>query len=443
MISRLLVGFLVLAIAGAFGQVGMFGPVSVRLRAGDLAPDVVFDRILSSPAGARPGQINLSGRMTVLAFFPDTSLNLQAVTRWNALIPALAQKPVQFVWITAESESSLAPWLAAHPMQGWVVHDPGGATGRSYGLEMASTIFIGADRRIIGFDHPFVPSAETVMAALEGRTTTTPEDLEGNLEAFLRSRKVLLKAEPERLPGFEDHKPDFPPSDTVHIAPAQSKNSGNYGGDNYWSLESYTLKSALAELYNLNLIRIDLPAALDDGKRYDFSLVLPRPEDKDQIYQRFRRGIQDHFHVTAANAARSMDVYVVSAIAGRQPPAINPPDDDDSGVGFSTTASIEFQVAHIAGTAEAPEPMRALPDVVPLSAICAVSLDGTADQFSHHLESLLDRPVVNETNLSGEFAFHTSEHRGGPNDFSARLRDELGLAIEPARRSVTLLVLKP
>jgi hypothetical protein len=42
--------------------------------------------------------------MTVLAFFPDTSHNIQSVTRWNALVAEFADKPIQFVWITGEKD---------------------------------------------------------------------------------------------------------------------------------------------------------------------------------------------------------------------------------------------------------------------------------------------------------------------------------------------------
>ncbi len=105
-----------------------------------------------------------------------------------------ADKLVQFVWITGEAESSLGPWLQKHPVNGWVFHDPLGATGGSYGLEDLSAVIIGNDRRIIGFDQMIVPEPDTINAALHGR------------------RSVHLDAEPPRMPRAEEHKPDFPPS---------------------------------------------------------------------------------------------------------------------------------------------------------------------------------------------------------------------------------------
>lgn len=59
------------------------------------------------------------------------------------------------------------------------------------------------------------------------------------------------------------------------------------------------------------------------------------------------------------------------------------------------------------------------------------------------MESTLDQPVVNETDLKGEFVFRIEDSKGAENDFLERLRDQLGLVITPAQRSVETLVLEP
>jgi uncharacterized protein (TIGR03435 family) len=69
-----------------------------------------------------------------------------------------------------------------------------------------------------------------------------------------------------------------------------------------------------------------------------------------------------------------------------------------------------------------------------------VSIDGSADEFCHMLEAQLDRPVVNETNLAGEFAFRVESTKGAANDFLTHLRDQLGLVITPAQRNIEALV---
>jgi hypothetical protein len=84
-----------------FEPTGIFGSVTAHLKARDLAPDLVFTKILNPPSAAPWSSANLSGQTTVLAFFPDTSHNLQSVP---------------------------------------------------YGIEDLSPFMIGNDRRIVGFD---------------------------------------------------------------------------------------------------------------------------------------------------------------------------------------------------------------------------------------------------------------------------------------------------
>ena len=75
-----------------------------------------------------------------------------------------------------------------------------------------------------------------------------------------------------------------------------------------------------------------------------------------------------------------------------------------------------------------------------VGAVRSVSLEGTADEFCHMLEGALDRPVVNETGLEGEFKFQIESNESSENDFLERLRDQLGIVIAPAQRNVEMLV---
>ena len=80
-----------------------------------------------------------------------------------------------------------------------------------------------------------------------------------------------------------------------------------------------------------------------------------------------------------------------------------------------------------------------MPKAFSVSAIRSISVEGTTDEFCHLMERKLDRPIVNETNLEGEFEFHV-EPSPGKNDFLNRLRDELGFVIAPAQRNIETLV---
>lgn len=433
MLARFLVLLLTAAVAHLFGQPS-------HLKAGDLAPDIGFTNVLSAPGSSGWNSANLSGQMTVLAFYPDTSHNLQSVSRWNALVEQFVDRPVQFAWITQEDEASLLPWLQAHPVKGSVLHDPNGATWRSYGMELPAAVIIGADRRIVGFDRKMIPTADTLKAALEGRIITTPlKPGTPEFKAFVERRLVLLDAEPPRLPRPDDHKPDFPPSYTLHVSPAKLESGGgNYGGSDFMSFQGFDLKGLVSELYNLNPVRIQLPASLDDGKRYDFDLVLPEPDSKENIYNRIRQGIQEYFHLTVGRENRVLDAYVVTAPGAK--PAMVKAKLEDELTSFSKSSSIGFEVIEVPG---APDDAASPPKAVSIAAIRSISMQGTIEEFCHRLEGTLDRPVVNETKLDGEYDLQVETANDVKTDFLERLRDQFGLVITSAPRSVEILVFSP
>jgi hypothetical protein len=106
---------------------------------------------------------------------------------------------------------------------------------------------------------PRVPDKPTPTAALEGRL-------------------LHLNAEPPRMPRTDDHKPDFPPSYAVNISPAKTADGGDFSSNRFQNFQGVTLRHILAQVFDVNPVRILLPAALDDNKLYDVAIALPDPE---------------------------------------------------------------------------------------------------------------------------------------------------------------------
>ena len=432
MIARSLLLVIALAVPSGSAQMGVYGTVAAHVKAGDRAPDVAFTKVLSAPVAGSWSQTNLSGQLTVLAFMPDTSHNLQIVTLWNDLVEKFSDQAIQFLWITGESESTLLPWLGEHPISGWVLLDSTGRTGNAYGMEIPENVIVGADRRIVGYYMGTTETESLLEAVKDGRITTTRPD-KATLKAFMESGKVLIDAEPQRIPRQDDHRPAFPPSYMVHVSLAQNEERGNFSADDYWALKGYSVKEVVGELYDVNSIRLHLPASLDNNKRYDFALVLPKGESREKMKERMRQGLQDNFHVTATRENRLVDVYVVSVVPGRRPPALEATEDGMGG------RSSGIQFSSVEGAGELQEEMK--PQSI--SALRGVYQDGTVNEFCHRLEGFLDRPVVNETGLEGEFKLYVKSSEGEENDFLGRLRDELGLVIAPSQRNVEMVVFEP
>jgi uncharacterized protein (TIGR03435 family) len=430
MIPRLLLALSVVAAPCAWGQ-GVYGPVTAHVKAGDRAPDLVFTNTLSSPVPGSWSPQNLTGPVTVLGFFPDTTDNPQLVTLWNAAVEKFAGKPVQFVWITGQDESRLLPWLAQHPIKGWVFEDAKGRTGNAYGMEMPVGVIVGADGRLVGFSQGLIGEIEQLVTATEeGRITTTPQT-QASLPAFMAAHKVLMDAEPFRFPRADEYKPAFAPSTTLHVSPAQKDDNGNYGGDDFRSLKGYTVRAAIEDFYDMPASRLVLPAALDDGKRYNFAIVLPEGEGRDKVKPLGQAGLEDYYHLTARHEERIMDVYVMSAMPGRKLPVSQLAERGMHGSGGSIDGGGEFD----------PATNEFKPG--PLSTVRGISVDGTVAELCDELQHVLDRPLVNETRLEGEFDFSAQAAKGAPNNFAEVLRDRLGLVITPERRSVDMLVFSP
>jgi len=81
--------------------------------------------------------------------------------------------------------------------------------------------------------------------------------------------------------------------------------------------------------------------------------------------------------------------------------------------------------------------------MLPLSQVRGVSVEGSVDKLCHALESSVDRPVVNESSLKGDFVFDVKATPGGENDFLERLKNQLGIVITPAQRDVDVVTVKP
>ncbi len=193
------------------------------------------------------------------------------------------------------------------------------------------------------------------------------------------------------------------------------------------------MKRLLAEMLDVNPIRIELPTSIDTRARYDFSIVLPKDEDKETKSRVMLQGVEDYFHLAAARESRLRDVYVLTASDPKLPASARDP--LEGGGGGSSVGYID--VAGLDDLAE--EKPHAI------EAITSVSMGGSVDEFCKMLEGSLDRPLVNETKLDGRFDFQVpdpefSAQNLPKGDFVERLRKLLGLVIAPAQRNVETVV---
>ena len=420
MTSRFLPASILLACVCAPGQTGLYGPVTAHPKAGSAAPDLTFSKALSTPDGTAWSHGNLAGRTTVLAFFPDTTDNLEAVTQWNKAVDQFAGKPVQFVWITGEDEQKVVPWLAQHPIKGWVLEDPAGATGSAYGMTVPENVIVGPDGKIAGFFAGLALAGPTIRAVQDGRATTV-RPTRATRKAFVAAKKLLLDAEPRSMPVPEEHRPSFAPSYAVHVTASAGDEHSSARSEDFWSLRGFTLKEAIVELYGFPAPRLRMPEALDTAQHYDIDLVLPAPENRGKMRERMEVGLLEHFHLAATRNSRLVPVYVLTAQNGSHPTQAKRPGN-----------AFEVESVETPGQTDDWKPLR-------LEAVRGVASQGTMEDFCRQFEAELDTPVVDETHLKGDFTISIKAEDTDRNDFLERLREEAGLILTQGERTLEIL----
>jgi hypothetical protein len=259
MTMRLFLILIAIAIASVFGQT----PAPVK--AGDLAPNLTWTRIL---VGGQPG--TFIGRVTVIGFFPAVSPNESLVSRWNELVAKFAGQPVHFVWIASEYQPPLDPWLEKHPVSGCLLLDPLGATAQAYGVEFGGVI-VNTDGHIAGFTFA-LPAEKQIKAVQEGSAIAIKGDAnDSQMDAILAGRAVRLDSEPHRM-RVPESKPDIPPSLEVRISPSKTNGTEETQGPDWWVQRGFDLKAVIAKAYEEDPRRIVLPEALQNEERSDFVL---------------------------------------------------------------------------------------------------------------------------------------------------------------------------
>jgi uncharacterized protein (TIGR03435 family) len=414
---------------------------AVPVRAGDPAPEIDWTRVVRSPASAKY-QPTLTGQYTILRFLPVTP-NTQAIARWNELIAKLTDQPVRFVWITSESSSAVGPFLRDHPMEGWLLSDEKSEIESAYGVKLGSDVIIGPSGRIAGFT--MFLEAEQLKDILAGNTVAIPRNTpDDQAFALLKEGKVRLDSEPQRFDAPRaPEKPDVPPSYEAHITASTTKGTVGSAGPDFWVQRGFDLKAIVSMIYETEPGRVVLPSSLDNGDTFDFVVVLPKEEDQKTIYQLVQRAIEKRFKVSAAVESKPAEVYVMTALKGKTPPAKTGP--DTLGGGFSSSSGFEFSLPE--GTPQTKEALdQALkellkhPETIGLSQVSAESM--TADEFGKFLERSLERPVVDETGLEGVYDFEVHGPAKNSAEFFQNLRDQTGILLTPATRNIQFVTLR-
>jgi uncharacterized protein (TIGR03435 family) len=196
-------------------------------------------------------------------------------------------------------------------------------------------------------------------------------------------------------------------------------------GADSWVARGFDLKSLIAQMYDFDPRRIDFTNHDLADTRYDVTLTTPTDMDADALQELVVKALEKKLGLNILHESRMLDVYVLSAPQG--PASSMHRHSVKDGQEADDSEQFDFQERHCTGTASS-------------RGITAVG--GTMQGLARQLEPDLDRLLIDETHLPGEYDFTVGGYSNEQTLFKV-LHDELGLVVMPARRNVSIVVVGP
>ena len=209
-------------------------------------------------------------------------------------------------------------------------------------------------------------------------------------------------------------------------------------GAGHWSARGFDLKRLVAQIYDIDVRRVDLPEGAEADARYDVSLSLPTEVDQESMQRLLADALRKQFGLTIRAESRVMNVYVLSA-----------PNGPGAELHKHVSAQRKNGLAKLGGVGSADDADDDGSQITYTGRDCSgvgsggiTVSGGTISDFRRTLEPDLDRVLLDETNLAGSYDFKIGSYANQGQLFQL-LHEQLGLVVTPAQRKVTVLTVRP
>ena len=213
-------------------------------------------------------------------------------------------------------------------------------------------------------------------------------------------------------------------------------------GENSWTARGFDLKSLIAQVYEIDARRVDLPAEQSSNARYDVTLTSPQEVGADAMQRLLEDALEKKFGLRITPESRLLEVYVLTVPNGPGAALHR----HVGAQGFSGGKAAGFldpgdRSGQEAGDEEQITIMERNCSGVP-SGGGIVAIAGRLPDLGRTLEQDLDRPLVDESHLTGSYDFKVGSYDNKESLFKL-LREQLGVVVMQARRDVTVLAVRP
>jgi uncharacterized protein (TIGR03435 family) len=230
-------------------------------------------------------------------------------------------------------------------------------------------------------------------------------------------------------------------SNLVHITATTMKpgSTSIEVGSDRWSARGFDLKTLISQIYDVDARRIDFPDNGIGDARFDVTLALPEAVDADTMQLLLEAALEKRFGLAITEKSQAMNVYVLTA-----------PNGPGAALHLHVSAARQGAQALLVSENSTDSAMdEGVEQITYLGKDCSgvssggiAASAGTIGEFRRTLEPDLDRLLVDETGLTGNYDFQIGSY-SNQDDLFKLLHEQLGLVVTPAQRQVMVLTARP
>ncbi|MDA8243937.1 MAG: redoxin domain-containing protein [Elusimicrobia bacterium] len=340
------------------------------------APEISLPKLLNAPMNQLAGWSDLRGAVVVLEFWATWCGPCEErLPELNALAERFRGKPVVFIHITDESEADVRAFLRTHRIDGWIAPEAGADVFKAF--------------RVYGRPYTAVIDRDGTVAGFPGK----------DLDAELILSLLAGHREGAQAAAAGPALAEF----------SLSPSSGAYGsascGPASLDASAMSLKYALEWVFGrVDSFEIEPSAASPMAASYDIHMRLPA--DRAGLKKKFLLdGLEASLGLKAVRAEREAEVYVLKKAPGG-------PLNLKARSGYG---GVRFRGA-------------------------VMEVDGSDfSPLAVKLREVLRLPVLDETGVSGGYAYSFELDTSDPAELDRRLRGKLGLKLARAKRRIAVV----
>ncbi|MEK6643021.1 MAG: TIGR03435 family protein [Planctomycetota bacterium] len=381
---------------------------------GQTVPPLKFAKTLRSP-GYEAATLKTEGKPLALFFWaPGNEGSRHAINLLNALATVFGSEEVLLIGVTRDNEGLVRISLAKQPVQDWIALDLDGSVTRAFDAElMPHLVLVDRQGKVAAIGDP------------RDLTENTLRNLVSGIKVGLPAKKIPMVA-PEKVKIDPLYEVVIARSDAEPMSYRFKLDSakGHYSG------EAVPMPQMVALAYKARMSRM---VFLHDVamERYRFSIRHPS-KDEEKLQELFQQAVSDALGIECEYRKAEANVLRLRRLKEAVEPLV---DDSEPGRELIVLGATGGE-----GVLRKARPNQKLGGNAVAPGTGLISLKGTTMKgFARSLEDQLGVPVINETEMTGDYNMRLSADLANETSVAKGLRD-MGLELVKDKGTIQVLV---